>query len=185
MKEVWKDIKNYKGLYQVSNLGRIKSLVKNTNNQYGKTERILKLKTDKCGYQQICLSKNGEHKYYLVHRLVYEAFYGRIPFWMQVNHINENKTDNNRFNLNILSCKQNMNWGTVQERKSKKRTGMYNTKNSTPILQYDKEGNLIKEWVSIREIERQLGFKSCCICNYLKGRIQTAYGYIWKYKKAG
>ena len=87
MEEIWKPVLDYIGLYEVSNLGRVRSL------KFGKV-RILKPCKKKNGYLYIRLSKNGITKNFYVHRLVYEAFHGTIPDDMQVNHINEIKTDN-------------------------------------------------------------------------------------------
>ena len=171
--EIWKDIPNYEGWYKVSNYGRIKSLIRNTNNQYRKTERILKINTSG-KYYRICLYKDSIKKYYLVHRLVWEAFNGPIPEGMQVNHINEVKTDNRLLNLNLMTCKENINWGTATERRTIKR--------SKRVIQLDLNGNFIKEYTSLSNVGRETSYyfqniSKCCL-----GKIPTAYGYIWKYK---
>lgn len=119
MGEIWKNINNYKGLYQVSNLGRVKSLERIVVCNQGKRvvkEKILKYNLDRYGYLSVVLCINGLCKRYTVHRLVYETFRGKAPYWMQVNHINEDKTDNRLCNLNIMTAKQNSNWGTRNER---------------------------------------------------------------------
>ena len=105
MKEIWKSINEYPN-YMVSNMGNVKSL------NYRRTgrEKILKPKIEKSGYQRVGLWKNGG-KWYQVHRLVYEAFVGDIPKGMQVNHINEIKSDNRLENLNLMTPKENTNWG--------------------------------------------------------------------------
>lgn len=179
MEEIWKGIKNYEELYQVSNLGNVRSLGNKTHT----TTHLLKLR-NKRGYFEVALCKNGKYKYYLVHRLVYEAFNGEIPEGMQVNHINENKTDNRLENLNLMTPKQNSNWGTRNKRNSIKRKGVQNTKCSKPIVQFDLHGNFIQEWPSAAEAQRQLGFSSGNICACLKGRQRTFKNYIWKYKEA-
>lgn len=170
MNEIWKDIKGYEQLYQVSNLGRVKRIT---------TGKILKPNVVR-NYFRIRLCKEGCYKNISIHRLVYETFVGEIPEGMQVNHINERKNDNRLENLNLMTPKQNTNWGTRNERIVSKNT---NGIRSKPVLQYDLDGNLIKEWPSVSEIERKLGFYhiSCCCL----GKYKTAYGYIWKYKKAG
>ena len=178
MKEIWKDIKGYEGLYQISNLGRVKSL------KYIHTgrEKILKPSVDKQGYLNICLCKNGVKKWYLVHRLVYEAFVGDIPKGMQVNHINEIKTDNRLENLNLMTPKENTNWGTAIQRRAEKRI---NGKCSKPVLQIDNNTNeIIAEYPSLREVERQLGIIESNIskCCNNKSNHNTAGGFKWKYK---
>lgn len=172
MEEVWRNIKGYKN-YQVSNLGNVKSL---NYNHTGK-EKLLKQRLSHNGYYRVGLVKNNKQIHYQVHRLVYEAFYGKIPFWMQVNHINENKTDNNRFNLNVLTAKDNTNWGTGVERSHKDRR--------VPIIQFDLNNNIVKEFSSITEVEKELGFCNSNIVRCCKGRTKTAYGYKWKYKEVG
>lgn len=107
--EEWKDVPNYEGLYQVSNLGRIKSL----RDKNGKArEKILKLKLSKFGYYQICLCKNGKQKWYFVHRLVALAFIPNPNNLPQINHIDENKTNNYVENLEWCTSKYNSNYGT-------------------------------------------------------------------------
>ena len=115
MKEEWKNIIDYEGLYQVSNLGRVKSL----NYKHTGREKILKSSVDKIGYMYVGLCKNGKVKFFKVHRLIYEAFYGEIPNGMQVNHINEIKADNRLSNLNLMTRKENINFGTGIERRAK------------------------------------------------------------------
>lgn len=117
--EVWKDIKGYEGLYQISNLGRIKGVDhwrKNGTNGYIHKGKVMSLDYNKKGYFYVNLCKDGKHKLYRVHRLVYETFVGPIPENMQVNHINEVKTDNRLENLNLMTSKENANWGTRNRR---------------------------------------------------------------------
>lgn len=175
-KEEWKDIPEYEG-YQVSNLGRVKSLERS----YRLKEKILKLWVTSNGYYRVQLYKNSIGKFYLVHRLVWEAFNGQIPKNMQVNHINEIKSDNRLENLNLMTPKENTNWGTRNERAGKV---LKNRKDqSKPVLQYDLQGILIKEYPSVIQVERETGFANGNIVNCCKGRYKQAYGYIWKYKE--
>lgn len=118
-KEIWKDIKGYEVLYQISNLGRVKSLqrlVWNGVKMFMLKERIKKDVINKSGYHQIHLYKNGKRNIFLVHRLVYENFVGEIPDGKDVNHIDECKDNNSLSNLNLMTHKENCNYSTRNQR---------------------------------------------------------------------
>ena len=168
-KEIWKDIKGFEGLYRVSNLGRVKSLKRS----YRLKEKILKPLINK-GYYQVELCKNSKVRFYYVHRLVWEAFNGSIPENMQVNHLNEIKTDNRLENLNLMTAKENLNWGTRNERMAKSK--------SKPVLQFTLEDILIKEYPSTHQAYRETGFANQHISDCCNGKRKTAYGFKWKYK---
>ena len=178
-KEIWKDIPNYEG-YQVSNLGRVKSLERIDALGRRVKEKILKPLITRNGYYLIGLYKNSIQKFYYVHRFVWEAFNGQIPAGLQVNHINEVKTDNRLENLNLMTPKENMNYGSRNERAGKV---LKNGKKSKPVLQFTLEDILIKEYPSIQQVYRETGFNQACIVNCCKGKLKTAYGYKWKYKE--
>jgi len=101
--EIWKDIKDYEGLYQVSNLGRVKSL------KFGK-ERILKVKLNSIGYVSVNLSKYGKQKSRTAHQLVAMAFLNHKPcgYKLVVDHINTIKTDNRLENLQVITHRENL-----------------------------------------------------------------------------
>ena len=166
--EIWKDIPNYEGIYQASNLGRVKSF-------YGLKERILKPLINHRGYYGVQLYKQSVGKFYQVHRLVWEAFNGKIPEGLQVNHINEIKTDNRLSNLNLMTCKENINYGTGVERRAKSK--------SKSVLQFTLDNILVKEYPSTHQIERETGFAQSNISKCCKGKRKQAYGYKWKYKE--
>ena len=178
--EEWKDIPNYEGLYQASNLGRIKSLERIDALGHRLKEKILKPRLIRNGYYQVDLCKNSKVRHYMVHRLVYEAFNGTIPEGLQVNHINEVKSDNRLSNLNLMTAKENSNWGTRNERRVKKQI---NGKKSKPVLQYDLNDNLVKKYPSAHQVERETGFDNGYIIACCKGKYNTAYGYKWRYKE--
>ena len=169
--EIWKDIPEYDGLYQASDYGRIFSVKNNC---------ILKQLLGTKDYMLVRLYKKGIGKTLRVHRLVWETFNGPIPKGIQVNHINEIKSDNRLLNLNLMSCKENCNWGTRNKRLSDK---WINTKKqSKEVSQYTLTNELIKIWPSQGEIQRQLGYtqgKISLCCNH---KIDSAYGYIWRFK---
>ena len=173
MKEIWKDILGYEGLYQVSNFGRVKSL------NYKRTgkERILKLLKHKCGYLYIGLHKDNNVKNYYIHRLVAEAFIDNPNNLPQVNHKDENKLNNVVSNLEWCDAKYNINYGTARERMTEK---MINGKLSKKVFQYDLEGNLIREWASANECGRN-GFDSSAIAKCCKDIIKTYKGFKWSY----
>lgn len=166
MDEIWKDKKDYEGHYQVSNFGRVKSI------KFGK-ERILKLRTDKDGYFKVDLSKNNKLKTFTVHRLVAEAFLPNPHNYPCVNHKDECKTNNNVNNLEWCNSKYNINFGTRNEKASKKL--------SKPVLQYTLEGEFVKEWSSTMECGingyNQSNVAACC-----RGERKTHRGFIWRYK---
>ena len=166
MKEIWKDIKEYEGHYQVSNLSRVKSI------KFGK-ERILKPVTDRHGYSIVGLWKNNKQKTYKVHRLVAEAFIPNPYNLPQVNHKDENPLNNNVNNLEWCNSKYNCNFGTRIERISKRR--------SKTVLQYDLEGNFIREWKSTAECGRN-GFNQAHVAACCQGKLKKHKDSIWRYK---
>ena len=111
--EIWKDITNYEGIYQISSCGRVRSL-------YYKKFKILKLRQDKYGYYQIDLHKNNNVRTFKVHRLVAEAFIHNPNNYPQVNHKDENKTNNKIDNLEWCTNYYNRNYGTRNKRASEK-----------------------------------------------------------------
>lgn len=178
-KEFWRPVVGYEGLYEVSNFGRVKSI------KFGK-ERFLKLFTNHRGYLQVNLSKKGKVKKYFVHRLVAEAFL-EIPeelkhlkgtHYLQVNHKDENKLNNNAENLEWCTSSYNVNYGSRTEKCSKKNT---NGKLSKTVLQYDLEGNFVREWESTRECNRN-GYNHGAVAACCRGKLKKHKDFIWKYK---
>ena len=165
--EIWKDIKNYEGIYQINNFGKIKSAYKKGNNCNNK---ILKASYTYNGYERIGLSKNNKTKKYLVHRLVAETFIPNPNNYEQVNHKDENKQNNNINNLEWCTRSYNINYGNRNNNLNKE------------VWQYDLKGNFIKKWKSTMEIQISLGYKNQSISSACRGKSRTAYNYIWKYK---
>ena len=138
MEEIWKDIENYEGLYQVSNLGRVKSLPRKritpTGWPYLSKEKILTPKLRKDGYLEISLYTKGKSKSYFIHRLVAQAFIPNTESKPQVNHIDGDKTNNQVNNLEWATREENMQHafktGLIDSSKiSEARTGKYSGKN--------------------------------------------------------
>ena len=171
MKEIWKDIKDYEGHYQVSNLSRVKSI------KFGK-EIILKQNIRR-GYYYVCLSKNGIAKNYFVHRLVAQAFIDNTDNLPCVNHKDEDKLNNNVDNLEFCSVLYN---NTYNERHKKIAEKNINGKKSKPVLQYTLDGVFVKEWESTREAGRN-GYQQICISKCCRGINKQHKGFIWKYKE--
>ena len=170
MLEIWKDIKGYEGLYQVSNTGKVRSL----NYHRMGVIRELKLIKHHCGYLEIGLKKNGKRKIFKVHRLVAEAFIPNPDNLPQVNHKDECKTNNCVDNLEWCDVSYNCNYGTRNERMSRK---LFKT-----VLQFTLNGDFIKEYESVKEVTELLGLKQSTLSSALTGRNRTAGGFIWKYK---
>lgn len=141
-------------------------------------KKYLKHMTRKDGYQQVCLSDNeGKTKLYLLHRVVYEAVTGSpIPNDLQVNHINEDKTDNRFENLNLMTCKQNINWGTRTERAAKARINGIRSKQVGAF----KDGKLVMTFPSANEAGRN-GYDFSAVAKCCNGKLPHYKGYTWQY----
>ncbi|HDP5827287.1 TPA: HNH endonuclease [Staphylococcus aureus] len=157
MKEEWRDIPNYEGLYQVSNLGRVKSLARKTNqtnkNRHIK-EKILRQRKQKYGYTEVTLRKNNKRVHHRVHRLVMLAFTGSSE--LPVNHIDGDKSNN------IVS---NLEYCTYQEN-----TIHYYSNNDKPKIDFYSE-DIIKMYLngnSINEISRHYPYHSRTVKSLLK-----------------
>lgn len=171
MNEIFKDIEGYENYYQVSNLGNVYSCKRR-----GCVGGILKPAIGNKGYYQVYLFKNGKGKWEKVHRLVAKTFIPNPDNLPQVNHKDEDKTNNRVDNLEWCTNEYNHNYGTRTERA----TG----KLSFPLLQYDLDGNFIKEWPSAREASRKLNLNISGICLCCQNKRNYCGGYKWKYKKA-
>lgn len=181
--EEWKPVPNYEGLYDASNFGRIRSLDRwrdNGTGRYIQKGRILKPGKNSKGYLTVILCKDRKKKTFLVHRLVWETFNSEIPECMQVNHINEIKTDNSVWNLNLMTNQENCNWGRHNLNVSKSKI---NGGKTCCVLQLTLDDVLVKEWSSMAEAERN-GFKNGCISLCCQGKQKTHKGFKWRKKES-
>ena len=148
-----KDVVGYEGLYAVTSCGKVWSY---------KSKKFLEQSYNNKGYLMVNLYKDGKSKNHLIHRLVAEAYLPNPNNLPQVDHIDGNKMHNYLNNLQWITNKDNC-------RKS----------NNKPILQFDLDGNFIREWECSTDVFKEV---KSGICHCLKGRYKSAYGYIWKYK---
>lgn len=170
------------GLYQVSNLGRVKSLQRKTKLNLNKEKEAIKkeliLKQGKAGikrnYLMVVLFKNYMPTNKMVHKLVAEAFIPNTENKLQVNHIDENTFNNCVTNLEWCSAKYNINYGT--------RTKRAKIKMSKKVFQYDKNKNLINIWQSTREASRKTKINIGNISRCCNGKLNSAGGYVWRYE---
>ena len=166
--EIFMDIKGYEGKYQVSNLG-------NVRNSKGK---VMKQNKRQDGYMMIQLFKDGKHKHHFVHRLVLSTFKANPNNKPQVNHINEDKTDNRLNNLEWSTPKENINHGTHNKRAvaTRKANGTYD---KMSIKVYCITNNTV--YKSASEAARQLNLDPSSITKCLKGKYKQTKGYQFQY----
>ena len=165
MDEIWKDIEGYEGLYQVSNLGRVKALPKycfNGKAYFLMNERILKHIVTH-NYHYVSLYKDKKGTRFSVHRLVASAFIPNPKNKSDIDNINTIKGDNNVKNLRWVTRKENMLNPLSRKRNSETHKGRImpkgkKNKRSNVILQYTRDGKFVKKWYGSHEIERELGF---------------------------
>ena len=187
MREEWRPVVGYEGLYEVSNMGRVKSLERTVwdNRGYYKTvhERILKPNKDSNGYLQVPLCKDGKRKNCLVHQLVVTAFCENPMGYTEVNHIDEDKTNNCAKNLEYCSRSYNLTYNgrakKVGKKSAEKRRN--DPKMSKPVIGIDRVTGLILEFPSMQEATRQLRINQGNLCSCLKGKLKSCGGFQWYY----
>lgn len=169
---VWKPVKNYEGLYEVSNLGEVRSL--DRTDSIGRKIKGRLLKPAQCkGYQVVGLHKKGKMKQVYIHRLVAEAFIGEPPKGYEVNHIDENKANNCVDNLEYLTHLGNMRYGTgiarMKEKQGKAVVG-------TNLITGEK-----RIYKSLTEASKDLNCNRSNIGSVAHGRFRQAAGYKWEF----
>lgn len=186
--ETWKPVVGYEGFYEVSDLGRVRSVsriarIKRGNGEYDYRVKgkIVEPQERRHGYLAVCLygkeSKNGRFTQKSVHRLVAEAFLPNPNGYSEVNHKDENKQNNALSNLEWCDRKHNVNYGTTQKRRSEK---IINGPKSKAVDQLDMDGNYIRTFPSMQEASRN-GYAAGNIYKAIHKTYSQAYGYKWRY----
>lgn len=185
--EIWKAIEGYEGIYEVSNLGRVRSLDRTIyiRNRWGDVQprcykgRILKQSLDSKGYPVVHLQVEGVGKIARVHQMVVIAF---VSGWFDgavVNHKDEDKTNNHVSNLEWVTFADNLNYGTARQRSTEGHG------NSRPVEQIDLYGNITNSYPSIEECARQTEKSPRSInraCNKYPKHI-TKEGFRYRFKE--
>ena len=178
--EEWKDIKDFEGLYQISNYGRVKSFPKyhNTSDDTHKRGYTSKCKILRCGYKIsgylfVNLYKNKHKQMVTIHKLVCYNFMKKDEKSQLIMHLDNNKQNNHISNLKFGTYKEN-----IQDAYN---DGLHS--NMKAIIQYDKNNNKISDFKSITDASEKTNISITSIVNCLKGLSKTSGGYIWKYKE--
>ena len=175
MEEIWKDIKDFEGKYQVSNLGNVKSL----NYKGHGYSRVLVPKVNNCGYEWVELFCNGKSAYRQVHRLVADAFIQNPNQYPVINHKDENPRNNKVDNLEWCDYSYNIKYSLKLHPKERSVR-----KHKRPIAQVDKDGNIVRIWEYSRQVEKEGNMSQWSVLQCCNGKRKTAYGYTWHYADA-
>lgn len=161
MTEIWRDIKGYEGIYQVSNFGNVKRLV-----GFGcRNERIRKtFKKKKYPYLRVNLCKNNIHQIFSIHRLVAEAFIPNPNNLPEVNHKDENVQNNRVDNLEWCNHLYNCEYSFAK-----------------PVNQYTLSGDFVREWDSATTIQKELNIFGSSVNSCCRGKLKSAGGFKWYY----
>lgn len=182
MEEIWKDIQGYEGLYQVSDLGNVKSL--NWHNSH--SEKLLSPcfygSEPKYHYYRVGLWKNKKYKLFLVHRLVADAFVPNPDNKPQVNHIDGVKTNNNASNLEWVTRSENQQHALKMGLRERNPIGK-GCRNITakPVIQYNRDGEFIKLWFCMTDAAKALNVTRQNISRCAHGKQTTCKDYIWRF----
>ena len=183
--EVWSDIIGYEGLYQVSNMGRVRSCKRIVTCGFGTkimesqiiSTQILSRHKDSYKQCYVSLSKDGEGKKFIVARLVAKAFIPNPHNLPQVNHKDEDPTNNHVDNLEWCTCAYNLTYNNGCARRAETRRKSYKR-----VLQIDGNGSVVKEWESAIAAARGMGCALASISRAINGHRKHVRGYkfVWK-----
>ena len=186
-KEIWKPVVGYEGLYEVSNVGRVRSLPRDIIQSNGKKIRtkgkILILWLQNKGYKMTCLRRDNRSKFKLVHQLVGKAFIPNPDNKPFIDHINGNRSDNRVENLRWCTAKENSNFELAKKHASdaiRGKTGVL-CPNSKSVSQFTLDGKYIRTFGSGCEAERETGIDQGRISLVCRGKRRQTGGYIWRY----
>lgn len=164
--EEWRPIKDYEGLYEVSNFGRVKSLCAGR----WKSTMLRKPRPTRNGYMAVMLKKSGKVRLITIHRLVAIAFLDNPDGLQEVNHKDEDKTNNHVDNLEWCTRKYNQNYNEHYKIYYKS------------VIQLTKDGTEVGRYESLKAAQEATGIPSSYISGVLSGRRRTTGGFRWQYQ---
>ena len=179
--EIWRPVRDFEGLYEVSNLGLVRSVDRTVRGANAMSDsypinrkgRVLKQSMATNGYLFVVLCKDGKHTHTNVHRLVAETFIPNPDNLPEINHKDENKSNNVVSNLEWCDRSYNVNYGTSLEKRSRKCFKC--------IEQLTLDGQHVAFYKTLTEAVRKTGANKVSICSVCNGRYKTAMGYRWRY----
>lgn len=183
MKEIWKDIKGYEGIYKISNIGRVKNKL---------TEEIKKQSDNGNGYKNVNLWKQNKGKTFYIHRLVAEAFIENTLNKTEVHHIDSDRSNNTVENLAWVTTKENNNLGKRIERLTNNKrwietrsTSMAKAREKSIVINSYKtkftKGDFVKVFDSLAQGARELGLDKGCCTRVANGKQTHTHGYKIEY----
>ena len=198
-KEVWKPVVGYEGYFEISNLGRVKSVdryvvntARDSGHQYHVAEKIKKVTINAMGYPCVTLCKDRKSKQIPIHRLLMEAFVPKPEGKNEIDHINTIKTDNSFKNLRWVTHLENMNNDTTlhhfsidanseQKKRERLEARKANGGETAPItvFQYTKDGEFVAKYLSTFEAQYATDISCTSIRRALNDNGQTAGGFMW------
>lgn len=183
--ETWKPVCGYEGLYEVSDLGNVRSLDRTVRNKNGwavKKGKTLAPASINSGYLKVQLWRDNVGQSHLVHRLVADAFLENPNHFSEVNHIDENKLNNCVTNLEHCNRAYNANYGTKNQRMTQKRRGV--PVGEQAILQYTKDGVFVNRYESALKAAKAVKGDNSGICKCANGTYRSSCGFIWRWEDA-